>query len=78
MRDENQLHAANVELSLDDAEIKIFHSSKLVLQETKKELVEFIILLKEEFARERSKISGRRLKLVRQLLGNIQVVFTRR
>ena len=49
MRDENQLHAANVELiALDDAENKIFYSSKFGIQVMRRGLVVFIILLLKE------------------------------
>ncbi len=45
MRDENQLHAAVVELiAMDDAEIKIQHRSELVSWETKKEKAASTIL----------------------------------
>ena len=77
MRDENQLHAANVELiALDDAEIK-YSTVQNWYQETKMEKVEFIILsLKEELAEEKiQKYHGLKLKLVQQSHGNIQVVF---
>ena len=48
MRDENQLHAANVELiALDDAEIK-YSTVQNWYPGDKAELVEFIILLKKE------------------------------
>ena len=48
MRDENQLHAANVELiALDDAEIK-YSTVQNWFQEIKMEKVEYIILLQKE------------------------------
>ena len=45
MRDENQLHAANVELiALDDAEIKYSTVQKIGILEMEMVWVEFIIL----------------------------------
>ena len=43
MRDENQLHAANVELTLDNAEIK-YSTVQNWYQAMKRELEVFIIL----------------------------------
>ena len=77
MRDENQLHAANVELvALDDAEIKYSTVQNGILV-IKMEKVEFIILLQSvDCAKERTQKSlGRKSKLVLPLLGNIQAVF---
>ena len=77
MRDENQLHAANVELvALDDAEIK-YSTVQIGTQEMKKELVGFtILLLKEVRAEEKIlKFHGLKLKPVQQLRGNTPVVF---
>ena len=77
MRDENQLHAANVELvALDDAEIK-YSTVQNWYQVTKKELEEFTILLQKEVLAEEKilKFLGRKLKQGQQLHGNILVVF---
>ena len=77
MRDENQLHAANVELvALDDAEIK-YSTVQNWYPGDKDGKVEFIILLlKEDYVEEKiQKYHGHKLKQVLQLLGNIQVVF---
>ena len=71
MRDENQLHAANVELmALDDAEIK--YSTVQNWYPGDKNLVEFIILLlKEGHVEEKIlKFLGHRLKPAPLLLGN--------
>ena len=77
MRDENQLHAANVELiALDDAEIK-YSTVQNWYPGDKDGKGEFIILLlREVCVKEKiQKFRGHKLRLVRQLPGNIQAVF---
>ena len=77
MRDENQLHAANVELvALDDAEIK--YSTVQNWYPGDKDGVGGIynFVTKRELVGEKiQKFLGPRLKQDSQLLGNIQVVF---
>ena len=77
MRDENQLHAANVELiALDDAEIK-YSTVQNWYPGDKDGVVEFIILLlKEGHVEEKIlKFLGHKLKPAPLLLGNTLAVF---
>ena len=77
MRDENQLHAANVELvALDDAEIK-YSTVQNWYPGDENGVEGYIILLQKEEAVEEKilKFLGHKSKQGQQLHGNIQVVF---
>ena len=77
MRDENQLHAANVELiALDDAEIKYSTVQNWYPGDEKGVGGIYNFVTKRGACRgKNSKISGHKLKQVLLLPGNIQVVF---
>ena len=77
MRDENQLHAANVELvALDDAEIK-YSTVQNWYPGDENGVGGYIILLRKEERVEGKilKFLGHKSKQGQQLHGNIQVVF---
>ena len=77
MRDENQLHAANVELvALDDAEIKYSTVQNWYPGDKMARAVYIILLLKEVCAKEKIlKFLGHKLRQALLLPGSIQVVF---
>ena len=77
MRDENQLHAANVELiALDDAEIKYSTVQNWYPGDEDGKGGIIILLQSVDYAKERTQKSlGRKSKLVLPLPGNIQAVF---
>ena len=77
MRDENQLHAANVELvALDDAEIKYSTVQNWYPGDKDGKGGIYNFVTKRGLCKGKiQKYHGHKLKLVLQLLGNIQVVF---